>query len=184
MSRPSVPPPIPPEDREPAQMWEAEFNEADSPAPDGYYRPDVGDVGQPASWGVRVLAYLIDAALVAIPVAVGQVVVVLGGGRPGIDTSGLGLVAVLAGLAGLGVWLWNRVLRQGRTGRSVGKSTVGLVLLAESDGRPIGAGRAFARDVAHVLDALPCYLGFLWPLWDARRQTFADKVVRTTVIAM
>jgi uncharacterized RDD family membrane protein YckC len=181
MSHGSVPPPIPPEEREPAQMWEAEFNEADSPAPSDYYRTGP-PVGEPASWGIRVLAYLIDLALVAIPVAVGQMVLVLGGSRPGIDTSGLGLVAILASLVGLAVWLWNRVLRQGRTGQSVGKSTVGLMLLAEGGRQPIGAGRAFLRDLAHVFDALPCYLGFLWPLWDTKRQTFADKIVATTVV--
>jgi hypothetical protein len=36
--------------------------------------------------------------------------------------------------------------------------------------------------LAHILDSLPCYLGYLWPLWDAKRQTFADKVMGTVVI--
>ena len=34
----------------------------------------------------------------------------------------------------------------------------------------------------HVLDSLPCYLGYLWPLWDAKRQTFADKIMSTVVV--
>ena len=41
---------------------------------------------------------------------------------------------------------------------------------------------SFVRQLAHVLDGLPCYLGYLWPLWDAKRQTFADKVIGTYVI--
>ena len=38
------------------------------------------------------------------------------------------------------------------------------------------------RHFAHILDMLPCMIGFLWPLWDAKRQTFADKVIGTFVI--
>ena len=33
----------------------------------------------------------------------------------------------------------------------------------------------------HILDALT-YVGFLWPLWDAKRQTFADMLMRTVVV--
>ena len=32
------------------------------------------------------------------------------------------------------------------------------------------------------LDSLVCYLGFLFPLWDAKRQTFADKIIHTVVV--
>jgi len=49
-------------------------------------------------------------------------------------------------------------------------------------GRPIG-GMAFVRDLTHILDSLACYLGWLWPLWDAKRQTFADKLIKTVVTA-
>jgi hypothetical protein len=27
------------------------------------------------------------------------------------------------------------------------------------------------------------YLGYLWPLWDAKRQTFADEICSTVVLA-
>jgi hypothetical protein len=60
---------------------------------------------------------------------------------------------------------------------------VGITLLGEETGQPIGAGMAFVRDLAHILDSLPFYLGWLWPLWDGKRQTFADKVVKTVVVS-
>jgi hypothetical protein len=41
---------------------------------------------------------------------------------------------------------------------------------------------AFVRQICHILDALPCYLGFLWPLWDRKCQTFADKIMHTLVV--
>jgi len=33
------------------------------------------------------------------------------------------------------------------------------------------------------VDALPCMIGYLFPLWDARRQTFSDKIMNTVVLA-
>ena len=27
-----------------------------------------------------------------------------------------------------------------------------------------------------------CYFGWLFPLWDAKRQTFADKIIGTVVV--
>ncbi len=41
---------------------------------------------------------------------------------------------------------------------------------------------AFGRDICHILDSLACYIGWLFPLWDAKRQTFADKIISTVVI--
>ena len=46
----------------------------------------------------------------------------------------------------------------------------------------IGAGLSIGRAILHVVDQLPCYLGYLWPLWDAKKQTFTDKIVQTVVI--
>lgn len=40
----------------------------------------------------------------------------------------------------------------------------------------------FIRGIVHVIDAIPCYVGYLWPLWDQRRQTFTDKVMKTVVV--
>ena len=82
----------------------------------------------------------------------------------------------------LGWWIYNRCIQAGRTGQSLGKKTLHLRLLSEKTGEPIGAGMAFARDICHILDSLACYIGWLFPLWDARRQTFADKIIGTVVI--
>jgi hypothetical protein len=32
------------------------------------------------------------------------------------------------------------------------------------------------------LDSLACYVGWLWPIWDSKRQTFADKIMKTVVV--
>ena len=72
----------------------------------------------------------------------------------------------------------------GRTGQSWGKQVLNLRLVRMADGQPMGGGMCFLRDLLHILDALLCYLGFLWPIWDARRQClFSDKIMNTVVLA-
>jgi uncharacterized RDD family membrane protein YckC len=99
---------------------------------------------------------------------------------PHVQGSSIALILV-GGLLSLVVGLW-LCHREGKTGQTPGKRIVGIRLLREYDGSTLGFGLAFGRRFLHVLDALPCYLGFLWPLWDDRKQTFADKVVHTVVI--
>jgi uncharacterized RDD family membrane protein YckC len=52
-----------------------------------------------------------------------------------------------------------------------------------TDKQPVGARSAFVRDLAHALDILTIGVGYLFPLWDGRRQTLADKVMGTVVIS-
>jgi len=99
-----------------------------------------------------------------------------GGATAGIILIGFGAIFVIA------FEIWNVFVRQGTTGYSLGKSVVGIKLIKESTGRPIGTGWAFLREILHVVDGALFYLGWLWPIWDRRRQTFADKIVETVVI--
>lgn len=79
--------------------------------------------------------------------------------------------------------IWNSGFRQGRTGQSWGKQVAKTQLIDERTGQPLGAGKAFLRLLTHVLDSAPCYLGWLFPLWDRpKRQTFADKIMHSIVI--
>lgn len=99
------------------------------------------------------------------------------------DTQILGLVVMIVAYVVVAAFgIWNMIIRQGRKGASLGKSVVGIAVVAESTGTPIGAWKMFLRQLAHFLDALPCYIGYLWPLWDDKRQTFADKIMSTIVV--
>ena len=94
------------------------------------------------------------------------------------------LVSSLLYLLSLALWIYNRAILQGRTGQSWGKQVLKLRLVRMADGQPMGGGMAFLRDLLHILDALLCYLGFLWPIWDARRQClFSDKIMNTVVLS-
>lgn len=130
---------------------------------------------QLASWPIRVASYLIDGLVVAIP---GGIVYGVGASIGG----GTGALLMLVGtLVYLGVWVWNSGIKQGTTGQSIGKGVVGTRLVSEETGQPVGTGMSLVRYLLHVLDSF-CLIGYLWPLWDEKRQTFADKIVKTLVV--
>ncbi|WP_446211786.1 RDD family protein [Micromonospora sp. IBSANI012] len=134
-----------------------------------------------ANWPTRAGAYLID-GLIASPFFLLARIF-----EPTVDpttgaTSGNQALFVLFFLPGVLLVGYNRWYLGGKTGRSWGKKALGVSLLRESTGQPIGMGKAFLRDLAHVADTLTCYIGWLFPLWDTKRQTFADKIVKTVVV--
>lgn len=131
----------------------------------------------PASFVRRVAAHLIDVVLPGLVV----LVLVAGLARTGHRLPALG-VLVLGFLAWLLVLLVNSGVRQGATGQTIGKRALGIRLVGVSTRQPVGPGRSVLRLVAHLLDTLPFLLGYLWPVWDERRQTFADKVCSTIVV--
>src|SRR5689334_9907566 len=92
------------------------------------------------------------------------------------------IVYILAYLIGLAYWIWNWGYRQGTTGQSIGKSVMKFKVVSEKTWQPIGFGLSVVRQLAHFVDAIICYIGFLFPLWDAKRQTLADKIMTTVCV--
>lgn len=162
----------------------------------GQYGQGVAHTPQLASWGQRVLGYLVDYAVVGIPATIAMIVVYVpmlsdlgdisstSTTVPSGPSGGMLALGSLLYLATLGLAIWNRWIRQGKTGQTIGKSVVGLKLVDATTGQPIGAGKAFVRDLAHILDSIICGLpiGWLWPLWDEKRQTWGDKIMSTYVV--
>ncbi|WP_372593265.1 RDD family protein [Actinotalea sp.] len=144
----------------------------------GYAGPEL------AHWGLRVGASVIDNIIAGIPYFIG---VVISTSTASISedgttlTGGAPLAVAVGGLLSFALWIWNRGVKQGGTGQSVGKKVLGIRLLKEADGQPVGVGMALVRDIVHIVDGF-FYLGYLWPLWDAKKQTFADKILTTLVV--
>ena len=65
-------------------------------------------------------------------------------------------------------------------GWSLGRSVFGIAAVGRGGGT-VGPWRLLLRDVAHLLDTAPLFIGWLWPLWDSRGRTFADLIARTEV---
>lgn len=128
-----------------------------------------------ASWSARAGAFAVD--------------VILG--------AGLFLVfMIIAWSSPLYGWLWwvalliaalvflavaaNRVVLPVTIGWSLGRWMFGIEVVRR-DGRPLDPWLLLLRDLAHIVDTLPVFAGWFWPLWDSRGRTFADILVGTEV---
>lgn len=155
--------------------------------------PQVSPWGQYAGWWSRVGASILDGLLAfaigVVPLGIGAVLAfkdaetdpitgeITGGVDPlGIVIMGLGVLAVIA------FALWNVVFRQGRKGQTVGKSVLGIQVVKEETGQFIGAGMSFLRAILNSILGNACFLNYLWPLWDNKKQTWHDMIVKSVVL--
>jgi uncharacterized RDD family membrane protein YckC len=90
---------------------------------------------------------------------------------------------LLDGLYGLAAGIFLAV-QVGQSGSSPGMRVIGLKCVGQSTGQPLGAGMGVVRAIAHFIDSLICYIGWLFPLWDSNRQTIADKCVSSVVVVV
>ncbi len=64
--------------------------------------------------------------------------------------------------------------------------TPGMALLGlrviRTNGQHLGVGRAILRLIGYWVSALPLFLGFIWILFDNRRQGWHDKIAQTYVV--
>ena len=154
------------------------------------------------SWAVRLCAFLIDIVPAIFAFVIGSIIGDIASGcatvRPGaahagycgwaVSGNGDSLVALAFGLA-LALWtltlvylVWNFGYRQGKTGSTIGKSVMKFKVVSEKTWQPIGFGLSLVRQLVHWVDQMVCYIGFLWPLWDKKRQTFADMIMSTVCV--
>jgi uncharacterized RDD family membrane protein YckC len=176
------------------------------PQQGGYPPPPAGAPGYPPApggalpkeaytpWFTRVLGYVIDVVPAAVVIGIGAGIAfgtadnqcTSNGGEydygvyctSNMTAFGM-IVYILAYALVFAYWIWNWGYRQGTTGQSIGKSVMKFKVISEKTGQPIGFGLSIVRQIAHVVDSLVCYIGWLFPLWDAKRQTLADKIMST-----
>lgn len=73
------------------------------------------------------------------------------------------------------------IAMQAYLGSTPGKIVMGIAVVRSTDGRPVGMIRTLLRLVAHVLDGI-LMIGYLRPLWNLERKTFADSLAGTVVL--
>lgn len=164
------------------------------PPPGGYQppqHPQGSQFGEYASWWSRVGAQLLDGlisfALIIVPLIAGAIIAFRNAETDpitdeitgGVEPAGI-LLMVFAVLLYIGFDIWNRGIRVGTRGQSLGKQIVGIRVAKDVDGQLLGAGGGFLRWLmTFVLGLVSCValLDVLWPLWDDKKQTLHDKVV-------
>lgn len=149
-------------------------------------------IGKPAGFVSRLLALLIDAALLGGVLLVGGVIwytllFVMPRGLSSLVPQGLQrLLAlltelVLPGLTAVTVVCGYFLFFFTVTGQTIGKRVIGLRVVAADGGR-LPVRRAALRLAGYVLSALPFYYGFVAMLFDGRRRAWHDRLARTLVV--
>ncbi|WP_405840900.1 RDD family protein [Streptomyces platensis] len=179
-------------------------------APYGQPMPGMGMPMGYASWGARLGAFLLDGLIIA---AVPIILYIIGGIMVGSaasttpDTSscqpgdvqcisdaydtaassstpvGAIIIMALAWLLMIGGTFF-LIAKEGASGQTPGKKVMGVKVIKEATGQPLGFGMTFVRYLCRYLNGLLCGLGWLWPLWDDKSQTWADKLAGTVVVSV
>ena len=139
-----------------------------------------------ASYSQRLFGYLIDVALLWIPPIIGGL---LGIGLLFSDAARpIGIVLLIFCLFWFPViWIYNAIIRQGKTGQTVGKSRLGTKLIKEQTGQPIGVGYAALRLFLMWLfgtltGGIYTIVDSIFPAFDKKRQRVTDKMLQTIVV--
>lgn len=127
-----------------------------------------------APWHLRAGAFAVD----VLPVVAVATTMVLVSFTVPTQSVWRWLCVSVAGLAVL-LGLNNRSLLHAITGWSLGRGLFGITVVRR-DGADAGPWLLLLRDLAHLLDTASV-VGWLWPLWDSRRRTFADVLLGTEV---
>lgn len=159
----------------------------------GSLPPRAPQPGDPAGFGLRAGAFLLDSFVTQIVTMVlvygglalvfglvWSVLVVTDGGVLGTALLVLSFVGLFA--AAIAFTLWYELHVGRRRGQTYGKHVVDVVVVDAATGQPgIGAGRAFLRLLARWLSGAAFGLGFLWALWDPQQRTWHDMLTNTEV---
>ncbi|MEM9202974.1 MAG: RDD family protein [Actinomycetota bacterium] len=158
--------------------------------------PPMGDgyvPAAPASFGQRLGTVIIDGLILGVPFGIVYAIalaavpteIVLCQDDTALceqPTGGGFAVLLLIGLVYVITFLWYIAEFEGRRGATIGRSAMSTKVVRIGTDQPIGAGAAIGRYFARILSGLPCYLGYLWMLWDPQKQTWHDKIVGSQVV--
>jgi len=145
--------------------------------------PVIDPVRTPAaSFGSRLLASLIDAAMWSVvPIVLSLAVFGLGGNASFLyDVRAHPVISLLFwSIPIIGALIYTAVMTA-MNGQTKGQQFTGVIKL-QPDGHIMTTRQAVIRTLLILLSALPLGLGFLWMLWDKNQDTWHDKIAGTKV---
>ncbi len=151
-----------------------------------------------ASWGDRLVATLIDGAIAIVFWVPGFLLFGVGFAtghtgtcndfntgepttcwQPNVWPLVVGGIVVALGLLTYYLILCRKL---GRTGQTWGRKIMGYKVVDQTTLQPVGAWKAFGRYfLTGVLEG-NCFIGYLWPLWDDKKQRWTDKILNTIAV--
>ena len=138
--------------------------------------------GRTAGFVTRLIAYMMDVAILAGVIAIGGWLAVLADGV--LESMGLSITVDLATvflflipfiIGSYFIFFW------ALTGRTIGKWFMGLKIIGDT-GEPPTLGKAFVRLIGYGVSAIVFWMGYLWVLVDNERQAWHDHMATTWVV--
>lgn len=141
-----------------------------------------------AGFGARFLASLVDGIIVGtiylvlmIPVFILGIVTASSGGNrdaTAIVSILIFLLQVIGSFIALGYYIYFTA-----KGQTLGKKALKIRVVRVESGESPGYTKAFLREViGKMVSAMVFGLGYLWMLWDPKKQTWHDKIADTVVV--
>lgn len=141
------------------------------PDPAQYQTPAVGGPAPAgphpdalAGFWIRFAGALIDGILLSIVAGVIDAVI------------DFGLVGIILGGA------YFTYFHASAAGQTIGNRICSIRIVDEANGQSVDYGRAAIRWLMSYVSGLAILIGYLWMLWDPKKQTWHDKVARTLVV--
>lgn len=126
----------------------------------------IGTPANLADWGTRAIGAVID----ALPMIVLSILTIFSD-----------VLQILIGVASFFYFYIYLGSMDGRTGQTPGKMVMGTRVV-NAQGENVGSGNGIARKFCHIIDSAICLIGWFLPIFDANRQTVADKIMTTYVV--
>ncbi len=162
---------------------------APPPPPDWANRQQIAgaEIGPPAGFWIRFVAYVIDALVLCVPIFIGGIVLYAIFADSWEDEAAVSSIVGGAALLFLALiviaWLYEALLTSGRRGATLGKQAVGVRIVA-AGGAQLSFGRATARYFlkAMITPLVPFAIGYLLAAFTSRKRALHDFMADTFVI--
>lgn len=168
----------------------------DAPIKDSYYEDEYVEY---AGFWLRVVAYIIDAIIISIPISILSFLVVggsfmAGGGLENLENlendpeaamaaggtmmAGMGIIYVLTII---GSWLYFALMESSAKQATVGKMALGIKVTNEY-GERISFGNATGRFFGKIVSGIILYIGFIMAAFTEKKQALHDIIAKTLVV--
>jgi len=130
----------------------------------------------------RVAAALLDGLILSVPTAIIGAAAGANQFNAGVSYGYSPGVSALVNLLNTAIGVAYYAGLEGTRGQTLGKMALGIKVIDADAGGFIGIPRGIGRYFARILSAIALGLGYLWMLWDPRKQCWHDKLVRSVVV--
>ncbi len=139
--------------------------------------------GEPAGFGIRLGAYLIDSIILTIAVMVIMVPTGILAAVISPRSQGFGVVVSLVGsLLGLAVGIGYLLVPWARSGITPGKKMLGLKIVRDDGVEPMGYGKAGLRLLGYMASGAIFYVGFIMVAFTDGHKGLHDMIAGTRVV--